>query len=114
MLRLNCKIAIVLLLLGLSGFAAAQTAVKIHEILRHPSDYGGHDVAVFGTVKGLSIQDHYDTFLICGGHCLNVIAWGHPRIVEGQALSVRGRFELVKRVDHRRLEHVIEVQKGSL
>jgi hypothetical protein len=112
--RLSWNIAIALLMLAIARPAAAQTAVKIHEILRNPGEYNEHEVAVFGHVEGLSIGPHYDTFRICGGKCLNVLAWGHPRISEGQALSVRGRFHLVAHIDHHRVHHVIEVKQDSL
>ncbi len=112
--RLSRNTTIALLMLAIARPAAAQTAVKIHDILRNPGEYSEHDVAVFGHVEGLSIGAHYDTFRICGGKCLNVIVWGHPRISEGQALSVRGRFHLVKDIDRHRVPHVIEVKHGSL
>jgi hypothetical protein len=108
------KIAIALLILGFAHPAAAQTAVKITEILRSPGTYNEHDVAVFGKVEGLTVGVQYATFRICGSRCLNVLVWGHPRISEGQALNVRGRFHLVKHLDHHRLHHVIEVEHGAL
>jgi hypothetical protein len=112
--RLVRKIAIALLILGFARPAAAQTAVKITEILHSPGTYNEHDVAVFGKVEGLTAGAQYATFRICANRCLNVLAWGHPRISEGQALSVRGRFHLVKHLDHHRLHHVIEVEHGAL
>jgi len=114
MLRLSWNIAIGLLILAIARPAAAQTAVKIHEILRSPGAYSEHEVAVFGHVEGLSIGEHYDTFRICEAKCLNVLAWGHPRISQGQALSVRGRFHLVAHIDHHHVHHVIEVKQDSL
>lgn len=114
MQRPSWNIAIALLMLAIARPAAAQTAVKIHEILRNPAAYSEHEVAVFGHVEGLSIGAHYDTFRICEGRCLNVMVWGRPRISEGQALNVRGRFHLVKDIDHHRMRHVIEVKHDSL
>jgi hypothetical protein len=111
---LNRKIAIVLVTIGLTGAAGAQTAVKISDILRAPRDYAEHDVAVFGHVRELTMRPHYDTFKICEARCLNVLAWGPPRIANGQALSVRGRFHLIKIIEHRRVHHVIEVEHGTL
>ena len=101
-------------MLAIARPAAAQTAVKIHEILRSPGEYSEHEVAVFGHVEGLSIGEHYATFRICEAKCLNVLAWGHPRISEGQALSVRGRFHLFKDIDHHRVHHVIEIKHDAL
>jgi hypothetical protein len=114
MSRVRWKIAIVLLAAGFPTLAAAQTAVKIHDILRDPSVYNEQDIAVFGTLESLTHHEGYDLFKICGRRCLNVIAWGHPRIAEGQAASVRGRFHTVKTIDHQRLKNVMEVQKGTL
>jgi hypothetical protein len=112
--RLVRKIAIALLILGFARAAVAQTAVKITEILRSPANYNEHEVAVFGRVEGLTVGEQYATFRICANRCLNVLAWDHPRISEGQALNVRGRFHLVKHLDHHRLHHVIEVEHGAL
>jgi hypothetical protein len=112
--RLTWSLALGLLMVAIAGPAAAQTAVKIHEILRNPGEYSEHEVAVFGHVQGLLRAEHYDTFRICSGKCLNVVAWGHPRIAEGQALNVRGRFHLVVNLDHHRVRDVLEVKHDSL
>lgn len=112
--RLGWNLALILVILAIARPATAQTAVKIHEILRSPGEYSEHEVAVFGHVEGLLSTEHYDTFRICSGKCLNVLAWGHPRIAEGQALNVRGRFHLVVNLDHHRVRHVIEVKRDSL
>jgi len=94
--------------------AAAQTAVKIHDILRTPAVYNEHDVAVFGHVRELVMGAHYSTFKICAGRCLNVLAWGHPRISAGEALSVRGRFHVLKEINHHNVDNLIEVEHGTL
>lgn len=115
MVRVRSKIAIVMMMaLAIAAAAMAQTAVKIHDVLRSPRLYNEHDVAVFGHIRELAAGPQYTTFKICGAHCLNVLAWGHPRIAEGQALSVRGRFHILKEIDHQKVHNLIEVEHGSL
>ncbi len=112
--RVGLKIAIALIVLGFACPVAAQTAVKISEVLRDPKTYDEHEVAIFGNVRELTRWDQFDTFMICKARCLNVLAWGHPRISNGEALNVRGRFHLVKEINHRKVRYVIELEPGSL
>jgi len=112
--RVSWKIAIALIVLGFARPAAAQTAVKISDVLHDPKVYNEHEVAIFGNIRELTRWDQFDTFMICKARCLNVLAWGHPRISNGEALNVRGRFHLVKEINHRKVRHVIEVENGSL
>ncbi len=112
--RLGLKIATLTTALAIASPVGAQTAVKIHDILRTPAAYSEHDVAVFGHVRELTLAAHYTTFKICGAHCLNVLVWGHPRIATGQALSVRGRFHLLKEINHQKVRNLIEVEHGTL
>lgn len=112
--RMGLKIAILTTALALASFAGAQTAVHIHDILRTPAQYNEHDVAVFGHVRELTVGPHYAFFKICGAQCLNVLAWGHPRISVGEALSVRGRFHVLKEIDHHKVHNLVEVEHGTL
>jgi hypothetical protein len=114
MVRVKSIIAILILALAGAPPAVAQTAVKIHDILRTPQTYNEHDVAVFGHVRELAFGPHYATFKICGARCLNVLVWGHPRISAGEALSVRGRFHALKEIDHHQVHDLIEVEHGTL
>ena len=41
-------------MLGVARPAAAQTAVKISEVLRDPKAYNEHEIAAFGNVRGLT------------------------------------------------------------
>ena len=103
------------LMLLLNAFsAAAQTAVTISQVLRAPSTFNRQPVAVSGRVKDLRVGNGYDTFRICETSCLEVLAWGHPRIEEGQELSVRGRFKVLRHLGHHQLRNLIEVERGSL
>lgn len=114
MVRAGLRIAFPTIALAMASLAAAQTAVKIHDILRTPAVYSEHDVAVFGHVRELAFGPQYTTFKICGAHCLNVLAWGHPRIAEGEALSVRGRFHMLKEIDQHKVHNLLEVEHGTL
>jgi hypothetical protein len=114
MLRVSLGIIVIAIVLATASLTSPQTAVKIHDILRDPAEHNEHDVAVFGHVRELAFGEHYTTFKICEAHCLNVLAWGHPRIAEGQALSVRGRFHTLKEIDHHKVDNLIEVEHGTL
>lgn len=114
MVRVGLRIAIVMMALATAAPAKAQTAVKIHDVLHSPRVYNEQDVAVFGHVRELAAGPQYTTFKICGAHCLNVLAWGHPRISQGEALSVRGRFHMLKEIDHHKVHNLVEVEKGTL
>jgi hypothetical protein len=114
MRRMGLKVAIWVIAMATAIPALAQTAVKIHDILRTPAAYNEHDVAVFGHVRELVFGPHYTTFKICGAHCLHVLVWGHPRISQHEALSVRGRFHILKEIDHHKWHNLIEVEHGTL
>ena len=108
------KLMVLVGALAIASAATAQTAVKIHEVLRSPGLYDEHDVAVFGHVRELTFGPQFTTFKICGNRCLNVLAWGHPRISDHEALSVRGRFHLLRLIDNQKVPNVIEVERGNL
>jgi hypothetical protein len=114
MMRLRLAIVAATIVTAMAAAASAQTAVKIHDVLRTPGLFNEQDVAVFGHVRELSFGPQYTSFKICGSRCLNVLAWGHPRISAGQALSVRGRFHVLKIVDHHKVHNLVEVEKGTL
>jgi hypothetical protein len=111
--RTSVKTAVIMVVLALAAPLLAQTAVKIHDILRTPGVYNNHDIAVFGHVRELTFGPHYTTFKVCGAQCLNVLAWGHPRISAHEALSVRGRFHVLKEIDHYKWRNLIEVEHGT-
>jgi len=107
-------IILVLLALGLAAGAEAQTAVSISDIDRNPFSYDRNPVAVSGTIKNLKIEDEYETFKICDGHCLWVLAWGHAALQEGQVLTVSGEFRVAKHIGPCTLRNIIMVKKGTL
>lgn len=105
---------IILLALGMATGAGAQTAVKISDILRSPFTYDRNSVAVSGNIKDLKIDTEYESFKICGSHCLWVLAWGHASLQEGQFLTVSGEFRVAKQIGPCTLQNIIVVQKGTL
>jgi hypothetical protein len=114
MARFRIGIAIVVFVLGLAASAGAQTAVKISQIRRSPGDYDRTSVAVSGTVKELSTEPEYQTFKICGSHCLWVLAWGTPGVENGQFMTVSGQFRIAKRIGPCTLRNIIVVQAGTI
>jgi hypothetical protein len=111
---MGLRVAVLAIATAVAIPAFGQTAIKIHDVLRSPAVYNEHDIAVFGHVRELAFGPHYTTFKICSAHCLNVLVWGHPRISEHQALSVRGRFHILKEIDHQKWHNLIEVEHGTL
>jgi len=114
MARFRIKIAIVAFVLGLAASAGAQTAVKISQIRRSPNDYDRTSVAVSGTVKELSTEPEYQTFKICGSHCLWVLAWGTPGVENGQFMTLSGQFRVAKRIGPCTLQNIIVVPPGTI
>ncbi len=112
--RFRIEIAIVVLVLGLAASAGAQTGVKISQIRRSPDAYDRTSVVVSGTVKELSTEPEYQTFKICGSHCLWVLAWGTPGVENGQFLTVSGQFRVAKRIGPCTLHNIIVVQPGTI
>jgi hypothetical protein len=114
MTRFRVALAIMAFVLGLATCVAAQTAVKISQILRSPYDYDRTSVAVSGTVRELSTEPEYQTFKICGSHCLWVLAWGTPGVESGQFLTVSGQFRVAKRIGPCTLQNILVVQPGTI
>jgi hypothetical protein len=108
------RIIFVLLMLCVANGAHAQTAVKISDILRSPFTYDRTSVAVSGNIKDLKIDTEYESFKICGSHCLWVLAWGHASLQEGQFLTVSGEFRVAKQIGPCTLRNIIVVRKGTL
>ncbi len=114
MVKIGIKIVIAALTFGLAGSASAQTAVSISDILRTPSDYDRSGIAVSGNIKEVKIDAEYETFRICNGKCLWVLAWGHTALQEGQFLTVSGEFRVAKHIGPCTLRNIIVVKKGTL
>jgi hypothetical protein len=114
MAKIGVKIIITVLMLAFALCASAQTAVDISDILRTPSAYDRTGVVVSGTIKDVKIDTEYETFQVCDGHCLWVLAWGHTALQEGQVLTVSGQFRMAKHIGPCTLRNIIVVQKGTL
>lgn len=106
--------AAVVLMLALAAPVAAQTAVKICDILRNPFAYDRNSVGVSGNVKELKIDTEYESFKICDSRCVWVLAWGHASLQEGQFLTLSGEFRVAKQIGPCTLRNIIVVQKGTL
>jgi|SRR5215467_6579832 len=89
------------------------------QILRHPQSYDGKRLTVSGRAQHVFAETthqgkDYTTFDLCDDVCMKVLVWGHPRLSANQHQSVSGKFEIIKQVEGRTLENVLETQEGSI
>jgi hypothetical protein len=114
--------------LFLTGFALALLAAspapsssptRIADILATPASFDGQHLTVNGTVQQLSERtsrrgNDYATFDLCDASCIHVYSYGHPKIANGQTLTVNGKFFAVKRVGSAEFKNEIDADEGSL
>jgi hypothetical protein len=89
------------------------------QIAQNPAAFNGEHVEVRGVAsqveqRTLGLNDHYETFLVCGSACIFVIASGWPDVGEGLPIVVRGTFESAKQIDGRIFYNAIRADDGSL
>lgn len=102
-----------LLLIGASN--AADTTVA--SIIANPTQFNGTLVTVRGTVGALRettshAGNDYSTFQVRdrAGGAIKVFVWGHPHLMNGNAVKVIGRFEQVERVGRYAFYNEIEAK----
>ena len=112
----------------LMGFALALLAAspapsasptRIADILAAPSSFDGQHLTVNGTVQQLSEKtsrrgNDYTTFDLCDVTCVHVYSYGHPKIANGQTLTVNGRFFADKKVGSLDFKNELDADEGSL
>ena len=94
-------------------------ATTITQVLSRPSAYDGKHIHVRGTVEHLEQKvshkgNPYVTFALCSGQCIHVFGFGSPSISDGQAITVQGTYESVKRVSGYTFYNEIDADDGSL
>ena len=114
----------------LMGFALALLAAspapspspsptRIADILAAPASFDGQHLTVNGTVQQLNERtsrrgNDYTTFDLCDASCVHVYSYGHPKIANGQTLTVNGKFFAVKHVGSVDFKNEIDADEGSL
>lgn len=99
--------------------ASGDPSVTPSNLLSQPSKYDGQHVVVLGTVMNIVEKtsrrgNDYDLFDLCDTQCVRVFTWGHPSITEGQRLTVRGIFSVVKHVGYYTFYNEVEADDNSL
>lgn len=95
------------------------TPTPIANILAAPASFDGQHVTVSGTVQQLSERtsrrgNDYTTFDLCDASCVHIYSFGHPKIANGQTLTVNGKFFADKHVGTTEFKNEIDADDGSL
>lgn len=99
--------------------APSASPTRIADILAGPSSFDGQHLTVNGTVQQLSERtsrrgNDYTTFDLCDAACIHVYSYGHPKIANGQTLSVSGKFFADKHVGTLDFKNELDADEGSL
>gem|GEM_PF-1900594 len=111
-------VAAALLLLAASPSPAPATTA-IAAILANPTSFDGQHLSVNGTVGQLAEKtsrrgNNYTTFDLCDTACIHVYSYGHPKIANGQPLTVSGKFFADKHVGSLEFKNELDADEGSL
>lgn len=99
---------------------AAPAPAKIADILANPGSFDGQRLSLSGTIAKLAEKtsrrgNDYTTFDLCDGTpCIHVYSYGHPKLANGQTLTVSGRFFADKHVGSADFKNELDVDEGSL
>jgi hypothetical protein len=98
---------------------AAVTPTKIVDILANPASFDGQHLSVAGTVGQLAEKtsrrgNDYTTFDLCDTTCIHVYSYGHPKLTNGQTLTVNGKFFADKHVGSLDFKNELDADEGSL
>ena len=99
-----CIIILVLTVVLCGNFGNAAQEATIEKILAHKDSYNGKEVSVSGIVSKLKFKaskggNDYTAFSLMSGSggSLNIFAWGHSKLKEGQKVKVKAFIERSKR-----------------
>jgi hypothetical protein len=89
------------------------------QIAQNPAAFNGEHVDVRGVAsqveqRTLGLNDHYETFLVCGSACIPVVAFGWPDVAEGLPIVVHGTFQSAEHIDGYVFYNSIRADDGSL
>ncbi len=116
------QLALSVILSAASPAPAAQApaaATKIADILANPTAFDGQHLTVSGTIAQLAEKtsrrgNDYSTFDLCDTACLHIYIRSHPKIADGQALTVSGKFYADRKVGSFDITNELEADDGSL
>jgi cytochrome c-type biogenesis protein CcmE len=105
--KFTCVFSIAFLsqLVMLYRITVSAERVSVQQILSNPSEFDGQEISIQGIATKVSPRtskrgNEYTTFTLTdeSGEGVNVFTGGHPRVSEGQKVTVMGTYEKVKRV----------------
>jgi hypothetical protein len=93
---------------------------QIAAIVANPAAFDGQHLGVSGTVAKLAPKtsrrgNDYTTFDLCDGtSCIHVYSYGHPKLTNGQTVTVNGKFFADKHVGSLDFKNELDADEGSL
>jgi hypothetical protein len=100
--------------------ATAIAPVQISALLANPTSFDSQHLSVAGTIAKLTAKtsrrgNDYTTFDVCDGtSCVHVYSYGHPKLTNGQTLTVSGKFFADKHVGNVDFKNELDADEGSL
>lgn len=113
------QFTIALTLMAASPVPAITAPAAIADILANPASFDGKHLAVTGTIANLAPKtskrgNDYTTFDLCDTKCIRVYSYGHPKLSNGQKLTVNGTFAADKHVGSLDFKNELDADEGSL
>ncbi len=115
------QLALTLTLMAASPIPVAPAPTAIADILANPAWFDGKHLTVNGTVAQLSEKtskrgNDYSVFDLCAPatSCIHAYSHGHPKIANGQSLTVNGTFFAVKKVGMLEFKNELDADDNSL
>ena len=100
--------------------SAAIGPAQIAAVLANPTSFDTQHLSVSGTVAQLAEKtskrgNAYATFDLCDGtSCMHVYSYGHPKLTNGQTVTVNGKFFADKHVGSLDFKNELDADEGSL
>ena len=113
------QLTIALILVATSPAPAAVAPTAIADILANPANFDNKHLTVTGTIAKLAEKtskrgNDYTTFDLCDTDCIHVYSYGHPKLAEGQKLTVNGTFFADKHVGSYDYKNELDADENSL
>ena len=105
--------------IGAVAASPAPATTAIADILAKPASFDNQHLSVSGTIEKLAEKtsrrgNDYTTFDLCDGTCVHVYSHGHPKIADGQAVTVHGTFFADKHMGTLEFKNELDADDGSL
>ena len=116
---IGVALALALMAASPSPAPTVTPATHIADILANPTSFDGQHLSVSGSVAQLAEKtsrrgNDYTTFDLCETACVHVYSYGHPKIANGQTLTVTGKFFADKHVGSLDFKNELDADEGSL